>query len=103
MKYRYVIWAASSKTKPGMERDKRLLLAGLGRRKDIVRRWRELTGRGDAYIPLQVWQQLRWLGIKPYYVRFDIYATPETRKEAEAILLNLRMSNRLLIVEDWMK
>lgn len=81
----------------------KLLLAGLGYERHIKARWRELTGKGPKSIPIGLSILLRSVAANPAYVKFECYGVYETRKEAEDILLNLRMGNNLLIVEDWRK
>lgn len=52
-------------------------------------------------MPLQLWQHVKLHLPSAKCYRIMLYGQYETRKEAEAIMLNLRMQNRLTIVEDW--
>ena len=97
MHLRYTVWAV----KPRAGKPDKILLAGLGYQRQLAARWTELTGRGDRFIELRLWQLLKDCDIKPRFVRFVKIGQYETRTDARAVLLNLRMQNPNAVIEDW--
>lgn len=97
MRPRHRIWCVKH------QREDVIFLAGLGYRKHAVARWQFLAKRGEKNQPLLIWAHLKKWRIKAEFTRIVEYGSYECRADAEAELLNLRMSNRRILVEDWLK
>lgn len=94
---RYWIWCVRP-------RDSTLvLMAGLGYRRQIAARWKELAQCPPIKQSLQMHQLLTINSVHPLNIKYEPYAKCRTRAEAIMTLLNLRMANKLITVEDWTK
>lgn len=77
-------------------------MAILGYERHLEQRWKQ-EAEDPKTRSIQMHQLLASCKmLKKIYVKREILAEFRRRADAEAMLLNLRMQNRLLIVEDWL-
>lgn len=91
---RYHIWCVRPSGKPDV------LMAVLGFKRHLVGRWERYARCPPVSRSLEMTQLLALHSTDPFWVKFCVYGAYRTRPEAEAVLLNLRAQNKLILVHD---
>lgn len=76
-----------------------LLFVGLGRKKDIIARWRELTANKGKNMPIELHHRVGKYG-NGLRVKFVAYRTFDWKPDCLAEMLTLRGAHPWLMVED---
>lgn len=77
-----------------------LLMVCLGRKKDIQRRWHELTKNGEKDMPLLFWQMFKRHCKHVKLIKYEVHKTFEWKPDALVYMRELALQNKYLLVED---